>query len=169
MAAAEMKHGEMLNLLTYDRWANRECFAVLRASPSELSECWQLLAHTVAVHGLFLDRIHHDRPPTVWPEIARAEIAIDLDAAYGAWCRLFRCRPHHNCRAHVHYTNSKGERWANTVDDTAIHVVVHSAYHRGQIALLLGRAGLKPPYTDFIHWSRAIRNDADASNPGGAF
>jgi uncharacterized damage-inducible protein DinB len=32
-----------------------------------------------------------------------------------------------------------------------IHVLFHSAYHRGQIALQMRASGLTPAYTDFIH------------------
>ena len=32
-----------------------------------------------------------------------------------------------------------------------MHVLMHSAYHRGQIAADMRAAGLTPAYTDFIH------------------
>ena len=31
-----------------------------------------------------------------------------------------------------------------------MHVLMHSAYHRGQIALEMRAAGMEPAYTDFI-------------------
>jgi len=31
------------------------------------------------------------------------------------------------------------------------HVIMHSAYHRGQIALEMRAAGMEPAHTDFIH------------------
>jgi uncharacterized damage-inducible protein DinB len=37
-----------------------------------------------------------------------------------------------------------------------MHVIMHSAYHRGQIAADTRAAGFTPAYTDFIH---AIRNE----------
>jgi uncharacterized damage-inducible protein DinB len=51
----------------------------------------------------------------------------------------------------VGYTNSKGEPWTNTVEEILTHVVIHSTYHRGQIASDLRNAGLEPAYTDYIH------------------
>jgi uncharacterized damage-inducible protein DinB len=57
----------------------------------------------------------------------------------------------------VAYTNSKGEAWTSTVEDILIHVTIHSAYHRGQIASDLRAAGLEPAYTDYIH---AVRQGA---------
>jgi uncharacterized damage-inducible protein DinB len=54
----------------------------------------------------------------------------------------------------VTYKNSKGESWTSTVQDILTHVVIHSAYHRGQIASLMRAAGGTPAYTDFIHAAR---------------
>ena len=49
------------------------------------------------------------------------------------------------------YRNSQGETWSSRKDDILMHVVMHSAYHRGQIAADMRIAGLVPAYTDFIH------------------
>ncbi|HEV2132448.1 MAG TPA: DinB family protein [Longimicrobiaceae bacterium] len=54
----------------------------------------------------------------------------------------------------VVYTNSKGEPWTNTVQDILQHVVMHSAYHRAQIATEVRAAGHLPAHTDFIHAAR---------------
>jgi uncharacterized damage-inducible protein DinB len=51
----------------------------------------------------------------------------------------------------VEYRNSKGESWSSRVEDILAHVLLHSAYHRGQIALQMRSSGIEPAYTDFIH------------------
>ncbi len=51
----------------------------------------------------------------------------------------------------VNYKNSKGENWRSLEDDIVQHVIMHSAYHRGQIATDMRAAGFTPAYTDFIH------------------
>jgi uncharacterized damage-inducible protein DinB len=56
----------------------------------------------------------------------------------------------------INYVNSKGESWSSQVDDILLHVITHSAYHRGQIASNMRAAGLTPAYTDFIH---AVRQE----------
>jgi len=56
----------------------------------------------------------------------------------------------------VDYKNSKGEPWRNRVEDVLTHVIMHSAYHRGQIAMEMRAAGMEPAYTDFIH---AVRQE----------
>jgi uncharacterized damage-inducible protein DinB len=32
-----------------------------------------------------------------------------------------------------------------------MHLITHSAYHRGQVAMTVRAAGSTPAYTDFIH------------------
>jgi uncharacterized damage-inducible protein DinB len=51
----------------------------------------------------------------------------------------------------VSYKNSKGEPWSSAEEDVLMHVVMHSAYHRGQIATDMRANGFTPAYTDFIH------------------
>ena len=45
----------------------------------------------------------------------------------------------------VAYRNSKGEFWTSTVADILTHVVLHAAYHRGQIAAAVREAGGSRP------------------------
>ena len=51
----------------------------------------------------------------------------------------------------VSYQNSKGETWSSRKDDILMHLITHSAYHRGQVAAAVRAAGFTPAYTDFIH------------------
>ena len=51
----------------------------------------------------------------------------------------------------IEYRNTKGESWSNRIEDVLMHVIMHSAYHRGQIAMEMRGAGAVPAYTDFIH------------------
>jgi uncharacterized damage-inducible protein DinB len=54
----------------------------------------------------------------------------------------------------ISYQNSKGEAWSSAVIDVLTHVLMHSAYHRGQIASHMRESGRTPAYTDFIHGIR---------------
>jgi len=51
----------------------------------------------------------------------------------------------------ISYKNSRGEAWTSAVQDVLTHVLMHSAYHRGQIASHMRVSGQTPAYTDFIH------------------
>ena len=54
----------------------------------------------------------------------------------------------------IHYTNTNGQGFDNTVQDILFHVINHSTYHRGQIATECREHGLEPLVTDFIFYKR---------------
>ncbi len=58
--------------------------------------------------------------------------------------------------AMVRYRNSKGDEYTNSALDILTHVVIHGAYHRGQLARVIGRAGGQTPNTDYIAYVRSL-------------
>ncbi len=48
------------------------------------------------------------------------------------------------------YVNTRGERWEYTLAQMMQHVVIHSAYHRGQVVTLLRQLGAAAPTTDYL-------------------
>jgi uncharacterized damage-inducible protein DinB len=54
----------------------------------------------------------------------------------------------------VHYSNTAGAEFDSRIGDIMMHVLLHCAYHRGQVALLLRTAGAEPEPTDFIAFCR---------------
>ena len=110
------------------------------------------MGHIIGAEFLWLARMQTTSASLpVWPDLSLEECEtrfselssrlLDVVAATGAEALA---RP-------VTYTNSKGEAWTSTVEEILTHVVIHSAYHRGQIASDLRSAGQEPPYTDYIH------------------
>jgi len=140
-------------LLRYDAWANAETVESVRRTPSPQGLRW--MAHIVGAEFLWLDRLTGSPSPLeVWP-------ALDADACAARVEELARSWPDYLSRLGsaglsdgVAYRNSKGELWTSTVADILTHVVIHSGYHRGQIAAAVREAGGVPAYTDFIHATR---------------
>ena len=52
------------------------------------------------------------------------------------------------------YKNSKGIEYRTKYRDILLHVLLHSAYHRGQVAMAERAAGGEPAYTDYIAYVR---------------
>ena len=50
----------------------------------------------------------------------------------------------------VSYVNFQGQKWTYELRDMVKHLVVHSAYHRGQVASLLRQLAVVPPHTDYL-------------------
>ncbi len=52
-----------------------------------------------------------------------------------------------------------------TVGDSLLQVVLHTTYHRGQVATRLRESGGEPPLTDFIAWIWVGRPALDCGGP----
>lgn len=50
----------------------------------------------------------------------------------------------------ITYVNARGETWQYSLEHMMQHLVNHSSYHRGQIALMLRQLGTKAFPTDFL-------------------
>jgi uncharacterized damage-inducible protein DinB len=142
-------------LLAYDDWANREALGSLRAAASPPPGSLRILAHIVACEWLWLGRLKQDgKPVVVWPEKTLAQCETELAELRGLWTDYLEKLKPENREERIPYLNSKGESWASKVEDMLLHLVIHSAYHRGQIASDVRASGHTPAYTDFIHCIR---------------
>jgi uncharacterized damage-inducible protein DinB len=135
----------------YDVWANLQyADALTQAGNNAPPKAAELLAHAAAASRLWLQRIHGEKTGEVWPRRSPAESASEFKDLAEGWRTLLSGGDDVLGRQ-VSYQNSKGEPWMSTVAEICEHVVIHGAYHRGQIALKLREAGIAPPYTDYIH------------------
>jgi uncharacterized damage-inducible protein DinB len=137
-------------LLRYDAWANEQTMRSLQqAEPPARSLRW--MGHIIGAEHLWLARMQgtpSDLP--VWPELSSGECEARLPQL-SKRLGMFDFERDGPLGRSVSYTNSKGEPWTSTVEEILTHLVIHSAYHRGQIASDLRNAGQEPAYTDYIH------------------
>jgi len=136
----------------YDAWANREVLATLSASAHPAARSRQLLAHILSAEGLWLERIRK-QPQTlpVWPDFSLDQCEERIADLARLWQDYFGKLAPADLSTNLTYKNTKGEPWTSTVQDILTHVLLHSAYHRGQIATETRAGGEQPAYTDFIH------------------
>ena len=87
----------------------------------------------------------------VWPEFAIEECERQAAELPKMWTTYLTRSSEAALAEPVSYQNSKGESWSSRKDDILMHVITHSAYHRGQVAAIVRAAGSTPAYTDFIH------------------
>jgi uncharacterized damage-inducible protein DinB len=136
----------------YNAWANGEVLTVIRGNEDQTPRVLTLMAHILAAEGLWLERLKgEDQGLPVWPEFGLAQCGTRARALEGLWSEYLAAMSSAGLAEKISYKNSKGEAWSNTVQDVLTHVVMHSAYHRGQIASLMRANGQTPAYTDFIH------------------
>src|ERR1700722_14195426 len=136
----------------YDDWANREVLAGLKASPRPAARPLQLLAHILSAERLWLERIRNQpQSLPVGPAFPSGECEAQIAELARLWGEFFGNLSSAEPSEKFTYKNSKGEPWTSSVEDILTHVLLHSAYHRGQIASQVRAGGEQPAYTDFIH------------------
>ena len=109
------------------------------------------MGHIIAAELLWLARMKGARSRLpVWPDLSLEECEARLPELSRSLAGTLTAEAEGLARP-VAYANSKGETWTSTVEEILTHVVIHSAYHRGQIASDLRSAGQEPAYTDYIH------------------
>jgi uncharacterized damage-inducible protein DinB len=137
-------------LFEYDAWSNGETLSSLKTGgPSERAV--QLFAHVISAECLWYDRIRGNpqRFP-VWPEWTLADCREQLPRLGQTWGEYFDRIEQKDLSDRIAYVNTKGETYTNRVGDILMHVVLHSVYHRGQVATQVRGAGGEPAYTDYI-------------------
>jgi uncharacterized damage-inducible protein DinB len=138
----------------YDEWANREVLAAMRSGGAD-ERGLQLMAHIVSAERLWLERMRQQpQSLPVWPKADLDQCEAQAAEMGQKWREYLELTTAGDLSQPVTYKNSKGEAWTSTVGDILMHVLLHSAYHRGQIASHMRASGQTPAYTDFIHGVR---------------
>lgn len=151
-----------LQEIEYDRWANHrilDAAAQLDAEQftrnmgSSFASIRDTLVHMVWAEWLWLKRWQGHSPkeylnpldfPTVdrvrdyWTEIEAGQIQF-----LGSLCEGSEQR-------RVRYANFEGVEWEYSLGQMVHHLLIHSAYHRGQVTTMLRQLGVAPPQTDYL-------------------
>lgn len=142
-------------LFRYDEWANQEVLSSFRSAGAPPARSLRLLAHVLGTEYVWFSRIKAEKSPlAVWPELNMAQCEQHVHELGCIWSNYLDQLGEAGFDKNIVYQNTRGETWSNSVEDILTHVVMHSAYHRGQIASDMRAAGHAPAYTDFIHGVR---------------
>jgi uncharacterized damage-inducible protein DinB len=146
---------ELRRLFAYDSWANREVLTFFSEAGSRVPRAIKLMAHILGAEETWYSRIRGQKPLLpVWPELEVKSCQQEEERLRKLWASYLDELTIGQLSTPLSYKNSKGESWTSRIEDILMHVVMHSAYHRGQIASEMRGAGYTPAYTDFIHGVR---------------
>jgi|SRR5437660_2399425 len=147
-----MDLADFQRLFQYDDWANHETLRSLETISNPPVRSLQLMAHVVAAEYLWHARLRQlPQPMAVWPKLDLNDSASQLLQLRSLWHKYLGELNANRLYDSVEYANTKGERYSSQIADVLTHVVMHSGYHRGQIAADVRANGGEPAYTDFIH------------------
>ncbi len=147
-------------LFDYDYWANSETLASLRTVPSGTEKPRKTFNHVIGAQRIWMARFENPAPPLAqpWPDLTLEECASAIEDLHRRWKDVLDNVTPEKLAGDLAYRNLKGNEYKTPIQDVLMHLVLHSAYHRGQIAAAVREAGGKPAPTDYVVFVRANKH-----------
>lgn len=137
-------------------WADDRAIQSLRSAGLAPAKALEILGHVLGAEEVWFARIEGRAPAlAVWPTLDVAGAEAESRRLQTAFRDLIARLDDGALARDVRYTNSAGAEFTSRVDDILIHVALHGAYHRGQVALLVREGGDAPQPTDYIAFIRS--------------
>jgi uncharacterized damage-inducible protein DinB len=142
-------------LVSHLAWADDRVLAALRSATAADPACLELFAHVLAAEHVWLARLKGATPHhPVWPALALEQCAGLVQANQRELAAVVAGLTPADLPRAITYVNSAGQTFTSSLEDILLHVCLHGAYHRGQIAWSLRRGGGVPMPTDYIAFVR---------------
>lgn len=143
---------KLRELFEYTRYFNRKIIEAAGANSEVLPErCFLLINHTLNAHQIWNGRILNEGTSGVW-EIHPFEDLEEINESN--FLNSLKILESSDLSQIIRYRNSKGDLFENKAEDILFHIINHSTYHRGQIALLFRESGVEPLISDYIFHKR---------------
>lgn len=149
-----------LKLYQYNHWANQQYFELFNEIETVPERVQLIMSHVIVALGNWLDRIEGNKrvPLPIWEKLELDKLQKLADENNERWIRYVEQLDESELERVVSYHNMQNLPYETKVVDIVAHCVNHASYHRAQFALLLRDAGIKPPNTDYITYTRIISN-----------
>lgn len=151
----------LARLFEHLEWADanaRDAVAAMPRGTPDAARALQIFAHVLGTEQVWLSRLRGvpSRYP-VWPQLD-LESATELTTRTARELRRYVAEviERGELEREIDYANSAGQTFRGRIDDILMHVAMHGAYHRGQVALLVRQGGGEPASTDYIAFVRGV-------------
>jgi uncharacterized damage-inducible protein DinB len=146
-------------LFEYDYWANRAALASLSTIPGDASRANKYFHHVVGAQKIWLSRFETPDSPSTegWPALTFNEAQAAVEVLHKRWIKLLDLLTPEKLSQDLVHRNTKGQEFKTPVGDVLMHMLMHSAYHRGQVAAAVRESGGKPASTDYIAYVRQLK------------
>ena len=143
--------------LKYNEWANYRVLKSLEEFDGEDQELLKLFSHILSAQIIWLNRIKGlpTSPFPVWEEYKLSELSTMTEESSNNWNDYMGEHKLETFEEMIFYSNSEGKKFESTIREIIAHMLLHSAYHRGQIARSLRDKGGEPASTDYILYARS--------------
>ena len=146
-------------MFDYDYWGNREALASLIGITGDATRAMRFFNHIIGAQRIWLARFENPDPPTAepWPSLALEEAKAAVEELHGQWSALLEKMSPRKFAGLLAYRNSRGLEFQTPIHDVLMHLVMHSAYHRGQVAAAVRDSAGIPAVTDYVVYVRQLK------------
>ena len=147
-----------VHLFKYNDWATRQTAESIVNLKKNNNKSEELLSHIISAQKIWLNRIlGRNTVIDPWHKLTQEDWIPQSIPITAEWINLLESFKENDFERRIEYTNTKGEKFFNTVKDIIVQVINHSTYHRAQIAQLVRQSGGEPAKTDYIVYQRQFQ------------
>ena len=148
--------GYFRQLFEYDRWVNQASLASLGSIAGPVEKPLKVFSHILGGQRVWRARFDDPHPPNTqpWPVLTTEECRSGIDEIYQRWVELLDQLSDEKLSHNLVYHTTQGAKFETPIRDVLTHLLLHSAYHRGQVAAAVREAGGKPAVTDYVVYLR---------------
>jgi uncharacterized damage-inducible protein DinB len=147
-----------IRLFNYDQFTNRQINEMILKTNLG-GKPVQLMAHMLSAGQLWLARCKGINTSGVssWPNWEANSFESIIESNHNEWITFLNTLNESDFDKNIHYQNSTGNAFENTLCDILTHVINHGTHTRAQIGQLIKRnENDKLPVTDYIYYVRQL-------------
>jgi uncharacterized damage-inducible protein DinB len=145
-----MSGPSLSTLVRHTVWANDEWIAVLEGCEAPPAELLRIMSHVLLGERAWFQRLAHQDPDRdIWRTLSAGALR-DMHAQHA---ERYRALLDADVARMVEFLRFTGEHGRASVADILVHLTLHGAHHRGQLATRATACGISFPNTDFIQFT----------------
>ena len=150
----------LVGLFQYNFRMNEEIISILEDNKNNSKKIINIFSHLLKAEKIWLMRLKGEdlSGQMIWPDLTIKESQDLIIENIQMYKQYFMSLKADEITKNLNYRNSKGQEFQIAIVDILIHVVIHSSYHRGQIAMLVREQGGNPINTDYINYIRNLKS-----------
>jgi len=143
-------------LFEYDHWGNHAALESLSGIAGPIEKPLKVFSHVLGAQRVWRARFDDPNPPNAqpWAVLTQEQCHSAIDEIYQRWVELLGTLSDEKLSENLVYHTTKGAKFETAIRDVLTHLLMHSAYHRGQVAAAVREAGGKPALTDYVAYLR---------------
>jgi uncharacterized damage-inducible protein DinB len=151
-----MNNDYLSEMFEYDSTVNASVLDLLRSLPSIDDRTMSIFTHLLTAKKVWLTRLRSQDSSRlqIWPALDLNECGTLIEENRIGYKDYLRDVTEEQLEENIRYKNSNGTEYENSVLDVLMHVLIHSGYHRGQIAKAVRESGEEPIISDYIFYIR---------------